>query len=344
MNGGVYRKPNQCPNCGHLQDERLDARSKPVTKTSVVGNEISEVVEAKVSTPIVEVPVEPSPIAATSSERIEPVISNQSELETKDQTKVPEETQAYLEEVKPVEEPIPAEPIEEPKPIKVSSENKNDTLEVEDSPIAQPKPKSTPLAKRINSRSARSVMDNIRAELRAIESKKTSSKKAVTTKDSIESHSTKPAKKTAAKTTRANKIDAETEQNNVSRLSQHREKSQAPATPEFQPSVMLTTESSHNLDIRKHLDVLSADILFSIESYANKNRQNVLKAARKKVLSDLRRDASSLGANAVVDVKISYNEILSGDTPKMLFMATGTAVVIQEKYLKKKSQPEMSNA
>jgi uncharacterized protein YbjQ (UPF0145 family) len=60
--------------------------------------------------------------------------------------------------------------------------------------------------------------------------------------------------------------------------------------------------------------------------------QNKLREARQYCLSELRAEAQSLGANAVIAVSLSYSEF-SGQGKSMLFLvASGTAVVVVEKF------------
>jgi len=59
--------------------------------------------------------------------------------------------------------------------------------------------------------------------------------------------------------------------------------------------------------------------------------QKVLRDARHTCLTELSREALMVGANAVIAVDLTYNEI-SGDDKSMLFVvATGTAVRIEPK-------------
>lgn len=62
----------------------------------------------------------------------------------------------------------------------------------------------------------------------------------------------------------------------------------------------------------------------------SKYLQNELMKMRRSCLDDLRRQASSVGANAVIAIDFQYAN-LSGDSRFMMFMAvTGTAVVIEK--------------
>lgn len=54
--------------------------------------------------------------------------------------------------------------------------------------------------------------------------------------------------------------------------------------------------------------------------------QNILRDSRKVVLSELKREAHSLGANAVVGVSLAYSEFSGGGKSMLFVIASGTAV------------------
>nr|WP_298411367.1 YbjQ family protein [uncultured Halomonas sp.] len=106
---------------------------------------------------------------------------------------------------------------------------------------------------------------------------------------------------------------------------------------------MIVTTSSHleGYRITEHLDIVSAECVFGMNVFKdmfagfrdffggrNKSSQNALRDARKTCLDELRKEAESLGANAVIGIDLDYSEI-SGDGKSMLFLvATGTAVKV----------------
>lgn len=51
-----------------------------------------------------------------------------------------------------------------------------------------------------------------------------------------------------------------------------------------------------------------------------------LRAARKAVLGELKREAAELGADAVIAVDLDYSEISGGGKSMMMLVASGTAV------------------
>ncbi|WP_216594671.1 YbjQ family protein [Halomonas sp. PR-M31] len=106
---------------------------------------------------------------------------------------------------------------------------------------------------------------------------------------------------------------------------------------------MIVTTSSHleGYRVTEHLDIVSAECVFGMNVFKdmfsgfrdffggrNKSSQNALRDARKTCLDELRKEAESLGANAVIGIDLDYSEI-SGDGKSMLFLvATGTAVKV----------------
>ncbi len=104
-------------------------------------------------------------------------------------------------------------------------------------------------------------------------------------------------------------------------------------------SIILTTETAHNLDVTKRIDIISAECVYGMNVFKdiasgirdivggrNNSTQNVLRDARKTVLSELKKEAHSLGANAVVGVDLDYSEFSGGGKSMLIVVATGTAV------------------
>ena len=104
-------------------------------------------------------------------------------------------------------------------------------------------------------------------------------------------------------------------------------------------NVLLTTEMSVELEIVERIDIITAECVFGMNIFKDLfagvrdivggrsgAAQGVLRDARKTVLHELRREAFSLGANAVIAVDLDYSEF-SGQGKSMLFVvASGTAV------------------
>ena len=109
-------------------------------------------------------------------------------------------------------------------------------------------------------------------------------------------------------------------------------------------NIMLTTESPPNLNIIKRIDVITAECVYGMNIFRDVfagvrdivggrsgAQQNVLRDARETVLKELRKEAHSIGANAVIAVDLDYNEISGGGKSGMLMVvASGTAVVVEQ--------------
>ena len=54
--------------------------------------------------------------------------------------------------------------------------------------------------------------------------------------------------------------------------------------------------------------------------------QNTLRDARRQVMTELRHEAFSVGADAVVGVRLDYSEFSGGGRAMLFVVATGTAV------------------
>ena len=59
--------------------------------------------------------------------------------------------------------------------------------------------------------------------------------------------------------------------------------------------------------------------------------QKVLKDLRVNVLTELRKEAHGLGANAVVGVDLDYSELSGGGKSMLFLVASGTAVKIAQR-------------
>lgn len=103
-------------------------------------------------------------------------------------------------------------------------------------------------------------------------------------------------------------------------------------------SIPLTTEMVAPFPVSEQLGIVSGDcvlgmnmlkdlpvVLRDIVGGRSKTFQNALKEARETALQDMRREAHALGADAVVAVQISHQQISAGSAMLMV-VATGTAV------------------
>lgn len=107
-------------------------------------------------------------------------------------------------------------------------------------------------------------------------------------------------------------------------------------------SIILTTESDHNLEVLERIEVITAECAFGMNIFKDifagvrdivggrsKATEGVLKDARKQVLADLKKEAYSLGANAVVGIDLDYSEFSGGGKSMLFVIASGTAVKIK---------------
>lgn len=107
--------------------------------------------------------------------------------------------------------------------------------------------------------------------------------------------------------------------------------------------VMLTTETHPiGLNVTKRIEVVTAECAFGMNIFRDlfagvrdvvggrsKAVQKVLRDSRRTALHELKREAHSIGANAVVGVDLDYVEI-SAIGNMVLLVASGTAVVVEQ--------------
>ncbi|MEQ6890238.1 YbjQ family protein [Halomonas sp. CS7] len=106
--------------------------------------------------------------------------------------------------------------------------------------------------------------------------------------------------------------------------------------------VILTT-SSHleGYRVTEHVDIVSAECVLGMnilkDMFAgfrdffggrNTSSQDALRDARVACLDELRREASNMGANAVIGIDLDYSEISGGGKSMLFLVATGTAVKV----------------
>ena len=108
---------------------------------------------------------------------------------------------------------------------------------------------------------------------------------------------------------------------------------------ELAKDLVVTTESVlSGYTVDERIEVISAECVFGMNLFKDffagirdifggrsKASQKVLRDARQTCLTELRREALIVGANAIIAVDLDYSEI-SGDGKSMLFLVTtGTA-------------------
>ena len=108
-------------------------------------------------------------------------------------------------------------------------------------------------------------------------------------------------------------------------------------------AILLTTETAPNLNITKRIEIVSAEVAFGMHIFKDlfagirdivggrsEAIQKTMRDSRRTALYELKKEAHAVGANAVVGVDLDYVE-LSGAGSMVMLVASGTAVVIEEK-------------
>jgi uncharacterized protein YbjQ (UPF0145 family) len=112
---------------------------------------------------------------------------------------------------------------------------------------------------------------------------------------------------------------------------------------ELAKDLIVTTEfSMAEYRVTERIEVITAECVFGMNLFKDffagirdifggrsSSSQKVLRDARRTCLTELRREALIVGANAIVGVDLDYSEI-SGDGKSMLFVVvSGTAVTVE---------------
>ena len=114
---------------------------------------------------------------------------------------------------------------------------------------------------------------------------------------------------------------------------------------EIAKDLIVTTEfSMAEYRVTERIEAITAECVFGMNLFRDffagirdifggrsSSSQKVLRDARRTCLTELRREALTVGANAIVGVDLDYSEI-SGDGKSMLFVVvSGTAVTVEPK-------------
>ena len=115
------------------------------------------------------------------------------------------------------------------------------------------------------------------------------------------------------------------------------------AAQQITDAIIITTETTPNLNITKRIDVISAQAAFEINNFKDmfvgfmnpvKGRSNELEKQlddlKVKSTQKLKAKAHEVGANAVVAVDLDLSTVTIGSISMMMMMASGTAVVIED--------------
>jgi uncharacterized protein YbjQ (UPF0145 family) len=109
--------------------------------------------------------------------------------------------------------------------------------------------------------------------------------------------------------------------------------------------VLLTTETAPSLKITKRIEIVTAEVAYGMNIFKDlfagvrdivggrsEAVQKTMRDARRTALYELKKEAHSVGANAVVGVDLDYVE-LQGATNMVMLVASGTAVIIEDEGL-----------
>lgn len=110
-------------------------------------------------------------------------------------------------------------------------------------------------------------------------------------------------------------------------------------------AIMLTTETTPNLNITLRIEIVTAEVAYGMNIFKDlfaavrdivggrsEAVQKTMRDARRTALYELKREAHSVGANAVVGVDLDYVELSAAGSMVML-VASGTAVIISDTKL-----------
>lgn len=120
-------------------------------------------------------------------------------------------------------------------------------------------------------------------------------------------------------------------------------KAERPSLQERKERFILTTETTlQGYEITERVEVISAECVFGMSIFRDffagitdmvggrsVATQKVLRDARRTCLEELKKEAISLGADAVIGIDLDYSEFSGGGKSMLFLVATGTAVRIQ---------------
>lgn len=111
----------------------------------------------------------------------------------------------------------------------------------------------------------------------------------------------------------------------------------------LQNIILTTTPDVPNRRVSEVIDVITAESVFGVNLFQDffsgvrdivggraKGQQSILREARKVCLEELRMDAASIGADAVVGIDLDYSEISGGNKSMLILVASGTAVRLDD--------------
>jgi uncharacterized protein YbjQ (UPF0145 family) len=118
----------------------------------------------------------------------------------------------------------------------------------------------------------------------------------------------------------------------------------AEATRRFNAICITTTNNVPCREVDSVIEVITAECAFGMNVFKDffasmsdffggrsNATQNVLRDARREVLKELRKEAYSIGAEAVIGVDLDYSEFSGGGKSMLFLVASGTAVKLKPK-------------
>lgn len=107
-------------------------------------------------------------------------------------------------------------------------------------------------------------------------------------------------------------------------------------------AMILTTETAHDLPVSRRLGIVTAETVLGMNAFKDmfadmrgtfggrsETLQKGLRDARDICLEELKLEAATLGADAVVGVDLDYNEIGATGSTMLMLVASGTAVKLE---------------
>jgi uncharacterized protein YbjQ (UPF0145 family) len=107
--------------------------------------------------------------------------------------------------------------------------------------------------------------------------------------------------------------------------------------------MIITTETAPDLPIAERIDVITAECVFGLNIFRDiaaaardffggraESMQSDLRDARKFALMELRREAATLGGDAIVGIDLDYSEISGGGKSMLFLVASGTVVTLRD--------------
>lgn len=111
----------------------------------------------------------------------------------------------------------------------------------------------------------------------------------------------------------------------------------------FSQIILTTAPTIEGYNIIETIEVISAECVFGLNVFKdffvglsdffggrNESTQNALRNARKTCLSELKKEALSIGANGVIAIDLDYSEFSGKNTSMLFLVASGTAVKLEK--------------